>query len=115
MTGITILGDALICARRWDSSSVEGERDELFSTDPAIYSAYIQRFRDAAIQRAIRDFRDVKRAEKAYFGEKSYFYLGETHDFDSIPAVSDDEAPVGDDDKGEDDDDSENEGLEFAE
>ena len=79
------------------------------------YSTYIQRFRNAAIRRAIRDFRDVKRAEKAYFGKKSYFYLNETHGFDNIPTVNDDEAPINDDDEGEADQDSENEGLDFAE
>ena len=41
MTGITILKDVLVCARRWDSFSIEGERDELFSSDTAIYSTYI--------------------------------------------------------------------------
>ena len=115
MTGITALGDALICARRWDSPSVEGERDELFSSDTATYSAYIQRFRNAAIRRAIRGFRDIKRAEKTYFGEKSYFYLSEIYDFDNIPTVSDDEASVNNNDEKETDPDNKNEDLDFAE
>ena len=76
---------------------------------------YIQRFRNTTIRRAIRDFRDVKRAEKVYFGKKSYFYLGETHGFDNIFTVSDDEAPVNNNEKEEMNQNSENEGLDFVE
>jgi hypothetical protein len=88
MTGCCNLFNALVCAKQWTFFSVKRERDIVLNTNDRAYKIYIENYRDVTIKRAIFAFHNVKRSEKQHYDSRSYFYLGEMHGFDNIPAFN---------------------------
>ena len=71
--GVSAVGDALVGARRWDSSAVLRERDAILGADESMAKEAVERHQ-ARMKSAWREaFAVMKEVEEVEFGEKSYF------------------------------------------
>jgi len=71
--GFGALSDALIGLRGWDSPVVLKEAAMVLGTDDKAAWTYVNSVRKAIIDSWSKHFNLVKEAEKAAFGQKSYF------------------------------------------
>lgn len=80
------LSDALVGRRRWTDPEVMAERDLILGPETNRQINWIHWYRQEAIEKVIRGFQHVKRAEREAFGLNSYFYKLEKHATD-IPSA----------------------------
>ncbi|KAJ5986731.1 hypothetical protein N7451_011096 [Penicillium sp. IBT 35674x] len=75
LTGLGALSDALLGRIKWTEWSVFVELEILFGEDQAAAHRWIQEWRKRASRQFIRAFHAIISAEKAAYGERSFFYL----------------------------------------
>jgi hypothetical protein len=73
MRGMSALGDALVGARRWDSSAILMERDLVLCSDDGEAWEYINKVRARMREEWKACFQRLVRAECPEYGENTYF------------------------------------------
>jgi hypothetical protein len=75
LTGLGAISDALLGRIKWTEWSVFVELEVLFGEDQAAAHQWISEWRKRATRQFVQAFRAVISAEKAAYGQKSFFYL----------------------------------------
>lgn len=75
LTGLGALSDALLGRIKWTEWSVYMELETLFGEDQAAAHQWISQWRKRASRQFVQAFQAVISAEKAAFGDRSFFYL----------------------------------------
>ncbi|KZF18788.1 hypothetical protein L228DRAFT_215864 [Xylona heveae TC161] len=71
---LSALSDALVGRRRWTSPAVIWERNVVLGDDDDAALAFVQGWRKNAIKNLLITWDLIRYAERAFFGENSYFY-----------------------------------------
>jgi len=74
LCGLGGISDALVCRRRWSSPAVLAERDLLLGSDRGKARAFIEAWREKAVEVALSAFAVMKAEERRVFGPKSFYY-----------------------------------------
>ncbi|KAH0563233.1 hypothetical protein GP486_002201 [Trichoglossum hirsutum] len=75
LSSTSMVGDAMVGARRWDDPQVLAERDILLGPDAEVACAQVRKIRQRLVNEYKKAFQFMREAEMRAFGDKSFYHV----------------------------------------